>query len=142
MRGYVLSCSFILRRRRMDKNFFEKQNVKKPDTIKKDKRSDDGGMPKKYLKNRQACKVTFTLPKAAVKGVKKVNVLGDFNNWDENANPLKKLSTGNFSTTLELACGRLYRFKYLIDGSRWENDWHADHYEPNPYGGENSVVSL
>jgi hypothetical protein len=142
MRGYVLSCSPNLRRRNMDKIFFEKQTVKNPITIKKDKRSDDGGMPKKYLKNRQSCKVTFTLPKEAVKGVKKVNVLGDFNNWDKNANPLQKLRTGDFSTTLELVCGRLYRFKYLIDNARWENDWHADHYVPNPYGEDDSVVSL
>ena len=126
----------------MDKKFFEKQTVKKPGIIKKNERSDDGGMPKKFLKNRQSCKVTFTLPKEAVKGVKKVNVLGDFNNWDKDANPLKKLRTGVFSTTLELVCGRLYRFKYLIDNARWENDWHADHYSPNPYGGDDSVVSL
>ena len=126
----------------MDKNFFKKQTVKETITIKKDKRSNNGGIQKKYLKNRQSCKVTFTLPKEAVKGVKKVNVIGDFNNWDKNANPLKKLRTGNFSTTLELASGRSYRYKYLIDGSRWENDWHADHYAPNPYGGDDSVVSL
>lgn len=126
----------------MDKNFFEKQPVKKTLAVKKKETTDNGGMQKKYLKNRQSCKVTFTLPKDAVRGVKKVNVIGDFNNWDKNANPLKKLGTGNFSTTLELACGRSYRFKYLIDGSRWENDWHADHYAPNPYGGDDSVVSL
>lgn len=137
-----LPYSNCLRRRSMDKNFFGKQTVKETITTKKDKRSNNGGMQKKYLKNRHSCKVTFTLPKEAVKGVKKVNVIGDFNNWDKNTNPLKKLRTGNFSTTLELACGRSYRYKYLIDGSRWENDWHADHYEPNPYGGNDSVVSL
>lgn len=123
----------------MDKNFFEKQPVK---NVKKKETTDNREMQKKYLKNRQSCKVTFTLPQKAVKGVKKVNVVGDFNNWDKNANPLKKLRTGIFSTTLELACGRSYRFKYLIDDSRLENDWHADHYAPNPYGGDDSVVSL
>jgi 1,4-alpha-glucan branching enzyme len=126
----------------MDKNFFEKQSVKKTITVKKNETIDYGGMQKKYLKNRQSCKVTFTLPKEAVKGVKKVTVIGDFNNWDKDANPLKKLRTGNFSTTLNLPCGREYRFKYLIDDSQWENDWHADHYALNPYGGYDSVVSL
>jgi 1,4-alpha-glucan branching enzyme len=126
----------------MDKKFFKKHAEEKTITIKKDERTEYGGMKKTFAKNRQSCKVTFILPREAVKGVKKVNLIGDFNNWDKDANPLKKLRTGNFSTTLNLPCGREYRFKYLIDGSRWENDWHADHYAPNSYGGFDSVVSL
>jgi hypothetical protein len=42
--------------------------------------------------------------------------------------------------TLELAPGKAYQFRYLLDGDRWENDWRADRYVPNPYGGDNSVV--
>jgi hypothetical protein len=41
-----------------------------------------------------------------------------------------------------LETGREYRFKYLIDGKRWENDWHADRYEPNIYGTDDSVVVI
>lgn len=126
----------------MDKKFFKKHSEDKIITIKKAKRTESGGMKKTYTKNRQSCKVTFALPKEAVNGVKMVNVVGDFNNWDKNATPLKKLRTGIFSTTITLPCGREYRFKYLIDGSRWENDWHADHYAPNTYGGNDSIVSL
>ncbi|MEL6653060.1 MAG: helix-hairpin-helix domain-containing protein, partial [Bacteroidota bacterium] len=34
-------------------------------------------------------------------------------------------------------------FRYLIDDSRWENDWTADAYVPSPFPGIfNSVVSL
>ena len=29
---------------------------------------------------------------------------------------------------------------YLLDGDRWENSWKADRYEPNPFGGDDSVV--
>ena len=126
----------------MDKNLFKKQRRKEAVTIKKNEKPSYKGMKKRYIKQGQSCKVTFTLPKEAVKGVKKVNVIGDFNNWDKTATPLKKLRTGNFSITFELACGSSYRFKYLIDGSRWENDWYADHYAPNSYGGDDSVVSL
>lgn len=133
---------YQFRRKSMDKKFYKKNATNKKTTTKKNERPSYGGMKKTYTKNRQSCKVTFTLPKEAVNGVKTVNVVGDFNNWDKDANTLKKLKTGNFSTTLELACGRVYRFKYLIDDSRWENDWHADHYAPNPYGGDDSVVSL
>lgn len=30
----------------------------------------------------------------------------------------------------------------VIDGWKYENDWFADRYEPNPYGGEDSVVDV
>jgi 1,4-alpha-glucan branching enzyme len=126
----------------MDKSFFQKQTVKKAGIVKKTEQRESVGMQKKYLKNRRSCKVTFTLPKEAANGVKKVTVVGEFNNWNQNAAPLKKLRTGSFATTLELPCGKEYRFKYLIDGLRWENDWHADTYVQNPYGGDDSVVSV
>jgi hypothetical protein len=30
----------------------------------------------------------------------------------------------------------------LIDGQRWDNDWAADAYLPNSFGGDDSVVDL
>ena len=38
--------------------------------------------------------------------------------------------------------GRAYRFRYLLDGHRWENDWDADAYVPNGFGSDDSVVDL
>lgn len=100
-------------------------------------------MKKTVLKTRNACKVTFELPKAAVAGAKKIFVVGDFNEWRENETSLKKRKDGSFSVTLELPRGRSYRFRYLLDGKRWENDWSADRYEPSGLGGEeNSVVEV
>ncbi len=32
--------------------------------------------------------------------------------------------------------------KYLLDGERWENDWAADGYVPNPFASEDSVVEV
>ena len=43
---------------------------------------------------------------------------------------------------LALAPGRTYRYRYLLDGDRWENDWNADAYVPNGFGGEDSVLDL
>lgn len=126
----------------MDKKFYRQNIEKKPIIIKKNEKPEYKGMKKRYLKKGQSCKVTFMLPKEAANKAKKVHVLGEFNKWDTNATPLKRLKAGNFSTTLELACGRSYRFKYLIDDARWENDWHADSYIPNQYGGEDSLVSV
>ena len=43
---------------------------------------------------------------------------------------------------MELAAGQRWRFRYLLDGARWENDWAADDYIRNEFGGEDSVVDL
>ena len=42
---------------------------------------------RKYLKSKPKCKVTFRVPKEAVNSAKSINLVGDFNNWDEYANP-------------------------------------------------------
>jgi hypothetical protein len=99
------------------------------------------GLKKKYLKSAE-CKVTFRLPKAAAQGAERVTIAGDFNNWDMTGTEMKKLKSGDFTVTLDLCSNREYRFKYCIDSIRWENDWCADNYIPNPFGGEDSVVIL
>lgn len=96
-------------------------------------------MKKQYLKNAE-CKVTFRLPETAAKDAEKVTIVGDFNSWDLDATPMKKLKDGSFSVTLKLRQGSEYRFKYLINGTRWENDWHADKYVPNAFASDDSVV--
>ncbi len=100
------------------------------------------GIEKKFLKSRPVCRVTFTLPSAAAPDAEMVCIMGEFNHWSRDANPMKRRKNKDFSVTLDLEKGRSYRFRYLIDGRKFENDWAADRYEPNPYGGEDSVVDL
>ena len=102
--------------------------------------SKKGGIKKQYLKSKSMCKVTFKLPKEAVPDAQTVNIVGDFNRWSREETPMKRLKNGDFTVTLELETGREYKFKYLIDDVRWENDWHADRYERNVYGTDDSVV--
>lgn len=83
--------------------------------------------------------VTFELP--AEVGAESVVVCGDFNDWAQDATPLKRRKDGSFAATLRLAPGR-YRFRYLLDEQRWENDWVADGYEPNEHGSDDSVIDL
>lgn len=98
-------------------------------------------MKKRFLKTRPVCKVTFDLPKAAAEGARRVALVGEFNNWDPGSTSLKRRRDGSFSVTVDLECNRQYQFRYLIDGSQWENDWNADGYAPSPLGGsDNSVV--
>jgi 1,4-alpha-glucan branching enzyme len=100
------------------------------------------GIEKKFLKTRPVCKVTFTLPREAAPEAETVCVMGEFNNWSPDATPMKRRTNGDFVASLDLEKGRSYRFRYLIDGWKFENDWEADRYESNPYGGEDSVVEV
>jgi 1,4-alpha-glucan branching enzyme len=100
------------------------------------------GMEKHYLKSRPTCKVTFRLPRDGALTANTVTVAGEFNNWDTQATPMKRQKNGDFVVVLELDRGREYRFRYCVDGAKWENDWHADRYTPNPFGGHDSVVVL
>ena len=119
-----------------------KPAVSKPVAGKPAKRLEAAGIKKQYLKSRPACKVTFRLPKEAAPHAQKVSIVGDFNNWDGGAAVMKRLKNGDFTITMELETGREYCYRYLIDATKWENDWWADRYRPNPFGCDDSVIIL
>ncbi len=100
------------------------------------------GIRKEYSKSRKMCRATFRLPREAAPRARKVTIVGDFNNWDKEITRLQKQDNGDFAVTIELDPGREYRFRYLIDGRIWENDWCADKYVRNPYGEDDSVVCV
>ena len=98
---------------------------------------------KNYLKTSPLCKVTFTLPKAAIEGANEVRVLGDFNNWEwEKGVPMTETAEA-YTAELGLEAGQSYEFRYRGDNFVWENDWAADKYVSSPFAGiTNSVVEL
>lgn len=98
------------------------------------------GLVKQYTEDGAKCAVTFRLSKESAKDARHVTLAGDFNNWDIYKTEMIKLDSGDFSVTLEVDCKSEYKFKYFIDGNRWENDWHADKYVPNNFGTDDSVV--
>ena len=95
-------------------------------------------LKKQYLKSKPLCKVTFYTPSAIA--AESVYLVGDFNNWDEEATPMELMKDGRFRVTLSLETGKEYQFRYLVDKTEWHNDWEADKYVPNPFSGDNSVV--
>jgi 1,4-alpha-glucan branching enzyme len=97
-------------------------------------------LKKQYLKKSAVCKVTFSIAREAVGSAKNVHLVGDFNGWDQNTTPMKRLKNGTFTATLALQPNKEYRFRYLVDRGRWENDWAADKYVPNDHGSDDSVV--
>jgi len=95
------------------------------------------------IKSREArgrASVTFTLDPRA--GAQTAAVCGEWNDWSPGAGVMCRDTEGGFSLTVDLEAGRTYRFRYLLDGQRWENDWAADAYLANSFGGDDSVVDL
>lgn len=94
---------------------------------------------KQYLKSKPVCKVTFEVP---AKKSSTVSVVGDFNEWNASASPLKKLKNGNFKAVFPLQSGNSYQFKYIVDGE-YINEDKADSFAWNDYANsENSVLEL
>ena len=83
--------------------------------------------------------ITFRVPCAA--DAERISVVGEFNGWSTVANPMERGEDG-FVARMSLPIGRVYRFRYLLDGWRWQNDWAADAYVDNEFGGDDSVIDL
>jgi 1,4-alpha-glucan branching enzyme len=96
-------------------------------------------LQKTFTPKRTVCKVTFSIPEEWAD--EKVQLVGDFNEWDQTANSLEK-NKDKWEVTMRLKPENKYRFRYLLDGVRWENDDAADDYIPNEFGTEDSVVEV
>ena len=95
------------------------------------------------IKSRRAkgkADVTFTVDPQV--GAQTAVVCGEWNDWSADADVMHCGADGGFSVTVSLDAGRAYRFRYLLDGHRWDNDWSADAYQPNGFGADDSVVDL
>jgi 1,4-alpha-glucan branching enzyme len=96
---------------------------------------------KESTANDDLVRVTFELPSSM--WAERINLVGEFNDWDTTATPLHhNRADANWRATVQLEVGRRYRFRYLIDGHEWLNDWHADDYAENLYGSYDSIVDL
>jgi 1,4-alpha-glucan branching enzyme len=94
----------------------------------------------KTRKGKGTASVTFTLDPGV--GAQTAAVCGEWNDWSPGADVMHRDAEGGFSLTVALDAGRAYRFRYLLDDQRWENDWAADAYLPNSFGGDDSIVDL
>ncbi len=95
------------------------------------------------IKSRGAeakARVIFTVDPAV--GAQTAAICGDWNDWSADADIMRRDAQGGFSLTVDLEPGQTYRFRYLLDGERWDNDWAADAYVRNSFGGDDSVVDL
>lgn len=97
---------------------------------------------KKYYKTKDYCRITFRLPIDEIGEARSVHLAGEFNDWNTQATPLKKLKNGSFILELKLKENAEYQFRYLVDQERWENDHHADRYIPTPFGDSDNFIVI
>lgn len=104
-------------------------------------------MSVKKVYQKKKVKVTFDVDVKAAQNAKEINLLCDFNGWDPI--PLTKKKSGAFSVQIDIPNEDLkeayqYKFQYIMeDGSeKHDNDWCAEKYVANPFGGENSLFEI
>ena len=99
-------------------------------------------LKKQFDAKKHVCKVTFTLAEDMADSSNRVNLAGDFNNWDIESIPMKKLKNGDYSVSVNLKDGMEYQFRYLVEGLGWLNELEADKQVLNGFQTENSVVII
>lgn len=70
-----------------------------------------------------------------------VAIVGDFNDWQQNASPLHRVRDGVWAITIPLAPGR-YHYTFVVDGTRWEADPLAPRAMEDDFGRPNSVITV
>ena len=100
-------------------------------------------LKKETITRTDEIRVTFAVPSTT--WADRVNLVGEFNDWDTTATPMfQSRADADWQVTVELKAGLRYRFRYLVDGKEWLNDWHADDFfhDAVPHGLCDSVVDL
>lgn len=90
--------------------------------------------------------ITFYIKKEAAQGADKIFLICEHNGWEPVL--MKKQTNGTFRGAITVPTNiqpsYQYRFKYIMpDGEvKFDNDWDAEAYCPNPFAGENSVFTV
>jgi 1,4-alpha-glucan branching enzyme len=73
---------------------------------------------------------------------KRVNLVGDFNDWSPSADPMAdENGDGEFTLFYPLGVGT-YAYKFLVDGKNWVSDPANPSSEPDGFNGRNSIVKI
>ncbi|MFZ5950694.1 MAG: isoamylase early set domain-containing protein [Candidatus Rifleibacteriota bacterium] len=70
----------------------------------------------------------------------KVSIVGTFNNWDKNANPMKK-ENGVWKCTLKLKPGK-HEYQFVVNETDWILDPKSGNNVNNKYEGKNSIIEV
>jgi len=70
-----------------------------------------------------------------------VAVVGDFNGWNSEADHLYEATPGRWVGQVHLPAPGRYRYKFVLDGSRWIHDGQNPAQESDGFGGLNSLLT-
>lgn len=91
----------------------------------------------------------FTAPQYAAGSVvftfhddnaKSVCLVGDMNGWNSKADKFEKMANGLWKLCLAIDADKRYRYKLVIDESRWSEDPSHEMKEDDGFGGFNSIL--
>ena len=89
--------------------------------------------------------VSFYIRKEAAQGAKEISLLCEHNDWQPVAMKPQKNGTFRGSITIPRGLKDSYQYRFRLvmpDGTeKFDNDWNAESYCDNPFGGQNSVFS-
>ena len=99
-------------------------------------------LTKTYSKDKNTCKVVFSLPVEAAAGAAKLYLAGEFNEWSPTKQAMRK-AKGQFTASLTLPAATPYQYRFVTDAGVWLNDTEADCYVYSAFAdADNSVVVL
>lgn len=67
-------------------------------------------------------------------------IAGDWNDWQPE--PMQPEGSDLYRAKVHLRPGLSYRFRYLLADGTWTNDFTADEFVENPYGGYDALIRL
>jgi hypothetical protein len=70
-----------------------------------------------------------------------VALVGDFNDWDPRATPLRPAADSLWSVVVPLRPGR-YRYTFVVDGTQWRRDPSAPRAMEDDFGTPTSVITV
>ena len=97
-------------------------------------------LKRRKISGSNTVKVSFILP--ADDSRLPASVVGDFNEWNPEADPLVRRSNATFSAVVPLVADATYHFRYRSEDGTWFNDEAADGYESNVHGSTDCLVEL
>lgn len=75
-------------------------------------------------------------------GAATVNLVGDFNDWDQTNIPLQRSEAGTWHASVKVEPGVEYRYKFIVDGDRWIEDPTHGMKQEDGFGGFNSILRI
>jgi 1,4-alpha-glucan branching enzyme len=97
-------------------------------------------LKRRKISGSNTVKVSFVLP--ADDSRLPASVVGDFNNWDPEADPMIRRSNGTFSAVVPLVADATYRFRYRSEDGSWFNDESADGFDANAHGSTDCLIEI